>query len=101
MRGGHRRPSSEWDSADGLARPQIGEDGRRFLSALLRGLDHAQLVALFTAARAEDRGGVERWVAAFEARREQIVHPVPSEPRFRCPEVPLHARVEDSASSHR
>jgi hypothetical protein len=93
--------SGEWDAIEGLVRPQIGEEGRQFLAALLGGLDHRQLIALFTAARAEDRGGVDRWVAAFEARREQIVHPVPSEPRFRCPDVPANGHVEDSASPHR
>jgi hypothetical protein len=71
---------------DGLDNPRIGEPGRRFLAALLDGLDDAQLTALFTAARAEQRGGVENWVAVFKEKRRQIAQPVPEEPEFRCPE---------------
>jgi hypothetical protein len=79
--------TSELDAADGLVRPHIGEDGRRFLATLLSALDERQIRALFTAARADQRGGVERWVAAFLRRREQIVHPVPEDATFRCPEA--------------
>jgi hypothetical protein len=93
--------SGEWDALEGLVRPHIGEDGRRFLAALLGGLDHMQIVALYAAARAEDRGGVERWVAAFEARRDQIAHPIPSEPGFRCPDVVPDEHAEHSAPSPR
>jgi hypothetical protein len=70
---------------DGLDNPRIGEEGRRFLAALLDGLDDAQLTALFTAARAGQRGGVANWVAAFKEKRRQIAQPVPGEPEFRCP----------------
>jgi hypothetical protein len=80
--------ASEWDATDGLTHPTISEAGRRFLATLLGALRHEQIVALFTAARAERWGALDRWVAAFEARREQIAHPVPSERDFRCPEPP-------------
>jgi hypothetical protein len=43
----------------GLVDPRIGEAGRRFLAALLGALDDGQLAALFRAARADQRGGVD------------------------------------------
>jgi len=75
----------EHDASEGLEHPHIGEEGRVFLARLLQGLDDAQIGALFEAARGERRGGVARWVAAFEAKREQVIHPVPADPNFRCP----------------
>lgn len=78
--------SSERDATDGLDDPQISEEGRRFLSVLLDALDDGQIAGLFTAARAEHRGGVARWVDAFKMRRDQVRHPVPGDPSFRCPE---------------
>jgi len=77
--------SEEHDASEGLEHPHIGEEGRVFLARLLQGLDDAQIGALFEAARGERRGGVARWVAAFEAKREQVIHPVPADPNFRCP----------------
>jgi hypothetical protein len=79
--------TSERDATDGLDLPRIGEDGRRFLATLLGALDERQITALFTAARAERHGGVAGWVAAFRDRREQVVHPLPADPGFRCPEA--------------
>ena len=78
--------TSERDARDGLDDPRIGEDGRRFLATLLSALDERQIAALFTVARAERRGDVAAWVATFRAKRDEIVHPVPDDPRFRCPE---------------
>lgn len=78
--------SEEHDAHEGLEYPHIGEKGRLFLARLLEGLDDAQIAALFEVARGERRGGVARWVAAFEAKREQVVHPVPADPEFRCPQ---------------
>lgn len=69
----------------GLEEPQIGEPGRRFLAALLGALDDAQLTALFTAARAGQRGGVAEWVAVFKERRRQIEEPIAEDLAFRCP----------------
>jgi hypothetical protein len=77
--------SEEHDAHEGLEYPHIGEQGRLFLARLLEGLDDAQITALFDVARGERRGGVSRWVAAFRAKREQVVHPVPADPDFRCP----------------
>ncbi len=76
--------TGEYDAFHGLVHPHIGEAGRRFLAALLSGLDDRQLTALFTAARADRRGGIAEWVAAFKARREQVVHPL-KDADFRCP----------------
>ena len=78
--------SSELDARDGLDRPRIGEAGRRFLARLLVALDRRQIRELFEAARADRRGGVSRWVAAFEHRRRQVLEPVAADPGFRCPE---------------
>jgi hypothetical protein len=75
----------EHDARGGLVYPQIGEEGRRFLGRLLEALDDRQLAALFEVARGERRGGVSRWVAAFRAKREEVIHPVPGEPDFHCP----------------
>jgi len=69
----------------GLEQPQIGEEGRHFLATLLGALDDAQLAALFTAARADQRGGVAGWVELFKTRRRHIEQPVPADPHFRCP----------------
>jgi hypothetical protein len=80
--------TEELDAREGLEYPHIGEEGRRFLARLLEGLDDAQVIALFEVARGERRGGVARWVAAFRAKREQVLHPVPAEPDFRCPPAP-------------
>ena len=77
--------SDEPSAFHGLEYPHIGEQGRLFLARLLDGLDDAQIGALFEAARGERRGGVARWVAAFRAKREQVIHPVPADPNFRCP----------------
>jgi hypothetical protein len=78
--------TSELDARDGLDHPQIGEAGRRFLARLLAALDRRQIEALFRAARAERRGGVSRWVAAFERRRREVLRPVAGDPGFRCPD---------------
>jgi hypothetical protein len=77
--------TSEPDARGGLRYPEIGEDGRRFLGALLGELTDAQLRALFTAARADARGGVDAWVAAFGRKRDEVLRPVPGDPAFRCP----------------
>lgn len=76
---------SERDATDGLNEPQISEEGRRFMAALLDALDDQQIAALFTAARADRRGGVANWVAAFKERRDQLDRPVPADRAFRCP----------------
>jgi hypothetical protein len=75
----------EIDAWGGLKDPVIGEEGRQFLGRLLEGLTDAQLTALFTAARADMRGGVQPWVAAFKKKRAQILQPVAEAPKFRCP----------------
>ena len=77
--------SEEHDAKDGLEYPHVSEEGRVFLGRLLEGLDDAQLAALFHVARGGQRGGVARWVAAFRARREQVLHPIPGEADFHCP----------------
>lgn len=77
--------TSEITATGGLERPVIGDEGRRLLSALLDALDDRQLRALFQVARADRRGGVSEWVAAFGKRRDAVRQPVPSEPGFRCP----------------
>jgi hypothetical protein len=65
----------------------ISEAGRRFLGGLLRQLSHAQIVALFQAARfpaylrQSERGrDLENWAAAFEDRVRQIVDRPPCPP---------------------
>jgi hypothetical protein len=78
--------TSEPDSSLGIRMPVIGDEGRRFLSTLLDGLDDGQIRALFDVARAERRGGGARWVAAFKRRRDAVREPVPGDPTFRCPE---------------
>ena len=77
--------TAELAATDGLEDPAIGEEGRRFLSTLLDALDDRQVRAIFTVARGASRGGVSGWVAAFERRRDDVRHPVPGDPRFRCP----------------
>jgi hypothetical protein len=77
--------SEEHDAQDGLEYPHIGEEGRLFLARLLEGLDDAQIAGLFEAARGGRRGGEARWVAVFEAKREQVLHPVPGDASFHCP----------------
>ena len=77
--------SEEPDAREGLEYPHIGEEGRLFLARLLDGLDDVQLAALFDVARGDQRGGVSRWVAAFRAKREQVIHPIPTEADFHCP----------------
>jgi hypothetical protein len=77
--------TGEFAATGGLERPAIGEEGRRFLSTLLDALDDRQLAALFRVARADERGGVAEWVAAFRKHRDAVRRPVPSEPGFRCP----------------
>jgi membrane-associated phospholipid phosphatase len=52
-----------------LKDPVISEDGREFLADLLMQLSDAQLRDMFEAARLDPDG----WVAAFKARRQQIV----------------------------
>ena len=79
--------TSEPDARDGLDDPRIAEEGRRFLATLLSALDDRPITALFTVARAERRGDVGAWVATFRTKRDQIVHPVRDDPRFRCPEA--------------
>jgi hypothetical protein len=78
--------TSEPDSSLGIRMPVIGDEGRRFLSTLLDALDDGQIRALFEAARADRRGGVARWVAAFKRRRDGVREPVPGAPTFHCPE---------------
>jgi hypothetical protein len=68
-----------------LKNPTIGEAGRRFLAERLAALSDGQIHDLFRAGRVDERGetvgdGAERrrvtvddWVAAFKARRRQIV----------------------------
>jgi hypothetical protein len=64
-----------------LSNPQISEAGRQFLADRLSLLSDKQLHDLFTAARVERRKDTvdgrqvtaEDWVAAFKAKREQIV----------------------------
>jgi len=77
--------TSELDARGGLRHPHIGEEGRRFLGALLGELTDAQLRALFSAARADARGGVDAWVAAFGRKRDEVLRPVPGDAAFRCP----------------
>jgi len=78
--------TAEISATGGLERPAIGDEGRRLLSTLLDALDDGQIRALFEVARAEQRGGVSEWVAAFKRRRDVVREPVPSDPDFRCPE---------------
>jgi hypothetical protein len=75
----------ERDARDGLRDPAIGEAGRQLLGALLRDLTDADVRAVFVAARAERRGGVDAWVAAFDEKRAAVLAPVPGEAAFRCP----------------
>jgi hypothetical protein len=67
-----------------LNNPEIGEDGRQFLANLLTQLSDDQLHQLFEVARVQARlrnpkdessgfATIEEWVAAFKAKREQIV----------------------------
>jgi hypothetical protein len=67
-----------------LARPVIGEAGRRFLAGLLQQLSDAQLRDLFTVARVNLRvrepgralsgfPSIDEWVTAFKQKREEIV----------------------------
>jgi len=67
-----------------LEDPVIGEDGRRFLAALLVRLSDRQIRELFEAARVQRRlrspgdvssgyPTIEEWVAAFKEKRAQIV----------------------------
>ena len=68
--------------------PQIGEAGRQFLANLLAQMTDQQLRDLFGVARvdrrsrkpnsAEPPASVDEWVAAFKAKRDQIVN-------TRCP----------------
>lgn len=64
--------------------PPISEEGRRFLADLLAQLSDTQLRAMFEAARVQLRlrnpadvssgfATVDEWVAAFKAKRDQIV----------------------------
>jgi hypothetical protein len=62
-----------------LDHPRIGDEGRRFLAALLGQLSDAQLVDLFTVARFDARpdGGrapasIAEWVDAFKSKRDAI-----------------------------
>jgi hypothetical protein len=66
-----------------LARPAIGEEGRRFLASLLQQLSDAQLHDLFDVARVNLRvrepghalsgfPSIEEWVSAFKQKREEI-----------------------------
>lgn len=79
--------TSEITATGGLERPEIGDEGRRLLARLLDALDDRQVRALFEVARADARGEIAEWVAAFEKRRNAVRRPVPSEPEFRCPET--------------
>ncbi len=70
-----------------LSSPRISEGGRAFLAGLLQKLSDAQLRALFETARVDRRSSdpsgdpakeppnarVDAWVAAFKAKRAQIV----------------------------
>jgi hypothetical protein len=67
-----------------LADPEISEEGRQFLASLLTQLTDAQLRALFEVSRVALRvrepgnprsglGTVDEWVAAFKAKRAEIV----------------------------
>lgn len=57
-----------------LENPRISEEGRRFLAGRLLLLSDRQVRDLFTAARAERRGGtVDDWVRVFKRRRDEIV----------------------------
>jgi hypothetical protein len=77
--------TAEHGADDGLERPRIAEEGRLFLARLLEALDDRQVARLFETARGDRRGGVARWVAAFDRKREAVRRPVPGEPAFRCP----------------
>ena len=77
--------TAELAATGGIEHPEIGEQGRRFLSSLLDALDDRQLRALFTVARGSRRGGIPQWVAAFKRRRDEVRRPIPAEPSFRCP----------------
>ena len=67
-----------------LARPVIGEEGRRFLAGLLQQLSDAQIRDLFEVARVTLRvrepghalsgfPSIDEWVRAFKQKREEIV----------------------------
>jgi hypothetical protein len=71
-----------------LRNPVISEPGRRFLADLLVQLTDKQLTDLFTVARMPARAraadqpegdSVGEWIAAFKAKRDEIVN-------HRCPE---------------
>jgi membrane-associated phospholipid phosphatase len=61
-----------------LRDPLIGEQGRVFLVHLLDEVSDAQLRALFTVSRVEQRlpaantGSVDQWVAAFRSKQRQV-----------------------------
>jgi hypothetical protein len=62
-----------------LENPRISEAGRRFLASRLLLLSDRQIRDLFTAARAERRGGtIDDWVRVFKRKRDEIV-------KARCP----------------
>jgi hypothetical protein len=77
--------TAEISATGGLERPMIGDEGRRLLSRLLDALDDRQIRALFEVARADQRGGVSEWVAAFKRHRDAVRDPLPSDPDFHCP----------------
>ena len=57
-----------------LENPRIGEAGRAFLASRLLLLSDLQIRDLFTAARAERRGGtIDDWVRVFKRKRDEIV----------------------------
>ena len=57
-----------------LENPRISEAGRRFLANRLLLLRDQQIRDLFTAARAERRGGtIDDWVRVFKRKRDEIV----------------------------
>jgi hypothetical protein len=75
-----------------LKHPVVGEAGRKFLADLLAQLTDDQIRGLFEVSAMPDRGWrkqedrarngtVEQWVAAFHARRDQIVN-------HTCPQYP-------------
>ncbi|HEY2153358.1 MAG TPA: hypothetical protein VGH34_21305 [Vicinamibacterales bacterium] len=67
-----------------LENPRISEDGRKFLADLLVQLTDAQLHDLFDVSRFQNRwdvtshpeeaASVDQWVAAFKAKRDEVVN---------------------------
>jgi hypothetical protein len=79
-----------WSASDGLSDPAISEEGRRFDAGLMCQLSDAQIEAMFKLARPgampeyhnsdgsfkagfDDDSIVQKWVAAFKAKREELV----------------------------